>query len=219
MCARPWRKVSLRAKSSIFSRSAARRTPLLFVFGSMTRAMRPDDHLFFSQWHCLMLSPLITTFGPCIRFIAVHTCDLNQPRVSSTCHTTTNNLKQQTNNLNNNLNNNSKQPTSTTTTHCHSCSCLLVVAVFSPVPPTVSDQILLWEQETSRLTQTEGVLFRHLPKQLFPDLLAFAQEQQACIWYDASKSALIVSEDARIDMKKKYKELKQQLPATTTEPS
>eukprot|EP01147_Barroeca_monosierra_P009252 gene9252-10370_t len=92
--------------------------------------------------------------------------------------------------------------------HCSSRMQSFPSSPFSPIPPTVSDQILLWEQESNRLSTTNGVLFRHIPKPLLHPLLEFTKSQNMCIWYDLDRCLMIISHSSRKAVKDKLRELK-----------
>jgi len=66
----------------------------------------------------------------------------------------------------------------------------------SQLPPTVSDQIRLWEQERDRFTFTEGVLYNQFLSHTDYETVKNYAEQQGCIvWSSDARRTLVVSQD------------------------
>jgi len=66
----------------------------------------------------------------------------------------------------------------------------------SQLPPTVSDQIRLWEQERDRFTFSEGVLYNQFLSNADYDTVKNYAEQQGCIiWSSDQRRTLVVSQE------------------------
>ena len=86
--------------------------------------------------------------------------------------------------------------------HAHS-ECLKHAAV---LPPTVADQIKLWELERDRFVFNEGVLYNQFLSQAdFEVLKNYAQELGVLIWHNTPKRTMIVTKNGHDDVKKFWK--------------
>ncbi|XP_017781706.1 PREDICTED: general transcription factor IIH subunit 4 [Nicrophorus vespilloides] len=75
-----------------------------------------------------------------------------------------------------------------------------------PLPPTVVDQIKLWELERNRLTYSEGVLYgQFLSQNDFNVLREFAHTNGHLIWCNRDKRTMVVSKAGHDDVKKFWK--------------
>ncbi|KAJ8916336.1 hypothetical protein NQ315_005031 [Exocentrus adspersus] len=75
-----------------------------------------------------------------------------------------------------------------------------------PLPPTVVDQIKLWEMERNRLTYNEGVLYSQFLSQAdFNVLKEYAQSNGSLIWCNKEKRTLVINKHAHDDVKKFWK--------------
>ncbi|KAJ8983385.1 hypothetical protein NQ317_010478 [Molorchus minor] len=75
-----------------------------------------------------------------------------------------------------------------------------------PLPPTVVDQIKLWELERNRLTYNEGVLYSQFLSQAdFNVLKEYAQSSGSLIWYNKERRTLVINKSAHDDVKKFWK--------------
>ncbi|XP_018567144.1 general transcription factor IIH subunit 4 [Anoplophora glabripennis] len=75
-----------------------------------------------------------------------------------------------------------------------------------PLPPTVVDQIKLWEMERNRLTYNEGVLYSQFLSQAdFNVLKEYAQSNGSLIWCNKEKRTLVINKYAHDDVKKFWK--------------
>lgn len=76
----------------------------------------------------------------------------------------------------------------------------------SPLPPTVLDQIKLWELERNRLTYSEGVLYSQFLSQAdFNVLKEYAQSNGYLIWSNKEKRTMVVNKNGHDDVKKFWK--------------
>ncbi|XP_030764948.1 general transcription factor IIH subunit 4 [Sitophilus oryzae] len=74
------------------------------------------------------------------------------------------------------------------------------------LPPTVVDQIKLWELERNRLTYHEGVLYSQFLSQAdFNVLKEYAQSNGVLIWCNKEKRTLVVNKNAHDEVKKFWK--------------
>lgn len=74
------------------------------------------------------------------------------------------------------------------------------------IPPTVIDQIKLWELERNRLTYSEGVLYSQFLSQAdFNVLKEYAQSNNFLIWCNKVKRTLIINKSGHDDVKKFWK--------------
>nr|CAI5820203.1 unnamed protein product [Callosobruchus analis] len=75
-----------------------------------------------------------------------------------------------------------------------------------PLPPTVVDQIKLWELERNRLTYSEGVLYSQFLSQAdFNVLKEYAKTNGWLIWCNKEKRTLVINKSAHDDVKKFWK--------------
>ncbi|KAM7441372.1 General transcription factorIIH subunit 4 [Porites harrisoni] len=78
------------------------------------------------------------------------------------------------------------------------------------IPPTISDQIRLWELERSRMTFTEGVLYNQFLSQAdFETLRKYAEDLGVLMWANSSKRVIVVSRSGHDDVKRFWKRQKQ----------
>ncbi|XP_014279328.1 general transcription factor IIH subunit 4 [Halyomorpha halys] len=89
------------------------------------------------------------------------------------------------------------------TLHAHS----LLIAKGGPViPPTISDQIRLWEKERDRFSFTEGILYsQFLSHSDFSVLRDYASEQNCLIWHCDKRRTMVVTKQGHDDVKKFWK--------------
>ncbi|GAB6030558.1 hypothetical protein CHUAL_007424 [Chamberlinius hualienensis] len=79
-----------------------------------------------------------------------------------------------------------------------------------PIPPTVTDQIRLWELERDRFTFTEGVLYdQFLTVQDFETLRNYARDMDVLIWDNPANRVVVVSRAGHDSVKKFWKRQKQ----------
>eukprot|EP00055_Hartaetosiga_balthica_P005486 m.16186 g.16186 ORF g.16186 m.16186 type:complete len:455 (+) comp4578_c0_seq1:68-1432(+) len=91
--------------------------------------------------------------------------------------------------------------------HCSDRMILQEHSVYSPLPTTVSDQIILWEQETDRFKKKEGVLFRNMDPKKYAQVVEFAIKEKVCIWKDPSRHAFITTIQGKRLIKQYYASL------------
>ena len=73
----------------------------------------------------------------------------------------------------------------------------------SQLPPTVSDQIRLWENERDRFTFTDGVLYNQFLSQSDYELVKnYADGLECIVWSDDSRRTLVVSQNGHNAVKK-----------------
>lgn len=89
------------------------------------------------------------------------------------------------------------------TLHAHP----LLIAKGGPViPPTISDQIRLWEKERDRFNFTEGVLYsQFLSHSDFSILRDYAAEQNCLIWHCDKRRTMVVTKQGHDDVRKYWK--------------
>ncbi|XP_068894283.1 general transcription factor IIH subunit 4 isoform X2 [Tenebrio molitor] len=88
----------------------------------------------------------------------------------------------------------------------HAHSQMLQGEAKQPLPPTVVDQIKLWEIERNRLVYSEGVLYSQFLSQVdFNILREYAQSNGHLIWCNKEKRTLIINKSAHDDVKKFWK--------------
>ncbi|KAJ8949377.1 hypothetical protein NQ314_008237 [Rhamnusium bicolor] len=88
----------------------------------------------------------------------------------------------------------------------HAHTQMLQVETKQPLPPTVVDQIKLWELERNRLTYNEGVLYSQFLSQAdFNVLKEYAQSNGSLIWCNKEKRTLVINKSAHDDVKKFWK--------------
>uniref|UniRef100_A0A336K8B7 General transcription factor IIH subunit 4 n=1 Tax=Culicoides sonorensis TaxID=179676 RepID=A0A336K8B7_CULSO len=76
----------------------------------------------------------------------------------------------------------------------------------NPLPPTVVDQIKLWENERNRFTYTEGVVYNQfMSSHEFNALRDFAQSQQYLLWQNERTRTIVVTKHGHDDVKKFWK--------------
>lgn len=76
----------------------------------------------------------------------------------------------------------------------------------SPLPPTVVDQIKLWENERNRFTFTEGVAYNQFLSQSdFITLRDYAQSINVLMWQQEAKRTMVVTKNGHDDVKKFWK--------------
>ncbi|XP_014241773.1 general transcription factor IIH subunit 4 [Cimex lectularius] len=74
------------------------------------------------------------------------------------------------------------------------------------LPPTITDQINLWEKERDRFQFTEGILYsQFLSHNDFSILRDFALEHNLIIWQDDKKRTMVVSKHGHDEVKKFWK--------------
>ncbi|XP_066921329.1 general transcription factor IIH subunit 4-like [Clytia hemisphaerica] len=77
------------------------------------------------------------------------------------------------------------------------------------IPPTITDQIKLWEMERDRLRYTEGVLYNQfLAQSDFEMLRRYADENQHLLWANSQKRLMVVSKEGHDDVKRYWKKNK-----------
>ncbi|CAH2002046.1 unnamed protein product [Acanthoscelides obtectus] len=75
-----------------------------------------------------------------------------------------------------------------------------------PLPPTVVDQIKLWELERNRLTYSEGVLYSQFLSQAdFNVLKEYAKSNGWLIWCNKEKRTLVINKSAHDEVKRFWK--------------
>lgn len=74
------------------------------------------------------------------------------------------------------------------------------------LPPTVVDQIYLWEQERNRFIFSEGVLYSQFMSQNdFETLRDYAQDLGVLVWQNERKRTMVVTKSSHDDVKKFWK--------------
>eukprot|EP00053_Salpingoeca_punica_P009743 m.87728 g.87728 ORF g.87728 m.87728 type:complete len:451 (+) comp15142_c0_seq1:126-1478(+) len=76
--------------------------------------------------------------------------------------------------------------------HAHPEMKELPRVTYSPLPQTVSDQILLWEQERARLRSDPGVLYRNFPSRNHYETIRRHAEQLGCLKHSNSERMFLV---------------------------
>ncbi|ELK27922.1 General transcription factor IIH subunit 4 [Myotis davidii] len=85
----------------------------------------------------------------------------------------------------------------------------MVVAQTPVLPPTITDQIRLWELERDRLLFTEGVLYNQFLSQVdFDLLLARAWELGALVFENMAKQLMVVTPAGHREVKRFWKQQK-----------
>lgn len=83
----------------------------------------------------------------------------------------------------------------------HKNSCL--------IPPTVENQIRLWESERNRLTSNDGVMYDHFNNsQEYEIIKSYAEIIGVLMWFNATKRILVVSKEGHEDVKRYWKKHK-----------
>ncbi|XP_052755713.1 general transcription factor IIH subunit 4 [Galleria mellonella] len=76
----------------------------------------------------------------------------------------------------------------------------------SVLPPTVVDQIRLWETERNRFTYTEGVVYNHFLSQAdFAVLRDYAKSQGVLTWHSERGRTMVVTRAGHDDVKRYWK--------------
>lgn len=74
------------------------------------------------------------------------------------------------------------------------------------LPPTIADQIKLWELERDRFNFNEGVLYNQFLSQADFDVLKnYAHELGVLIWHNTPKRTMVVTKNGHDDVKKFWK--------------
>ncbi|XP_023344545.1 general transcription factor IIH subunit 4 [Eurytemora carolleeae] len=77
----------------------------------------------------------------------------------------------------------------------------------SQMPPTVSDQIRLWEQERDKFIFTEGVLYNQFLSQADYEMVRSYAEQSGCVvWSSEQRRTLVVTQDGHNSVRKFWKQ-------------
>merc|ERR1712025_284608 len=75
------------------------------------------------------------------------------------------------------------------------------------VPPTITDQIRLWEQERDRFVFTEGVLYNQFLSQADYDTVKnYADQLGVVVWCKDDKRTLVVTKDGHDDVKRYWRQ-------------
>lgn len=81
-----------------------------------------------------------------------------------------------------------------------------MVEMNSVLPPTVLDQIKLWENERNRFTYTEGVVYNQFLSQAdFITLRDYAQSINVLVWQNERTRTMVVTKNGHDDVKKFWK--------------
>ncbi|RVE41662.1 hypothetical protein evm_013701 [Chilo suppressalis] len=76
----------------------------------------------------------------------------------------------------------------------------------SLLPPTVVDQVRLWESERNRFTYTEGVVYNQFLSQAdFVVLRDYAKQQGVLTWQSERARTMVVTRAGHDDVKKFWK--------------
>ncbi|GLG94312.1 hypothetical protein R5R35_013875 [Gryllus longicercus] len=82
----------------------------------------------------------------------------------------------------------------------------MVMAGPPTLPPTIIDQIKLWENERNRFVFSEGVLYSQFLSQAdFEALHEFAQESGLLVWSNAQRRTMVVTRAGHDDVKRFWK--------------
>eukprot|EP00112_Aurelia_sp_Birch-Aquarium-sp1_P019487 Seg4826.2 transcript_id=Seg4826.2/GoldUCD/mRNA.D3Y31 product="General transcription factor IIH subunit 4" protein_id=Seg4826.2/GoldUCD/D3Y31 len=77
------------------------------------------------------------------------------------------------------------------------------------IPPTITDQVKLWEMERERLQFTEGVLYNEFLSQSdFETLRKYADDCGVLLWANMNKRLMVVSNAGHSDVKRFWKRYK-----------
>ena len=80
-------------------------------------------------------------------------------------------------------------------------------SVTAAIPPTITDQIRLWEQERDRFTFTEGVLYNQFLSQTdYETVRNYADELGCVVWNSDPKRTLVVTKDGHDDVKRYWRQ-------------
>ena len=75
------------------------------------------------------------------------------------------------------------------------------------VPPTVIDQIYLWENERNRFTFSDGVLYNQfLSQNDFERVRHFAEGENVCIWSNSANRTIVVSRRGHDEVKRFWRQ-------------
>lgn len=78
------------------------------------------------------------------------------------------------------------------------------------LPPTITDQIRIWELERDRISYNEGVLYNQFLSQSdFEILRDHAKERGVLIWSNPATRMMVVALDGHDDVRKFWKKRKQ----------
>jgi len=78
-----------------------------------------------------------------------------------------------------------------------------LVSAGPPIPPTITDQIRLWEQERDRFVFTEGVLYNQFLSQADYELVKnYADQRNLVVWCKDDKRTLVVTKEGHDDVKR-----------------
>jgi len=76
-----------------------------------------------------------------------------------------------------------------------------------PIPPTISDQVKLWEKERDRFVFTEGVLYNQFLSQSDYDTVkTYADSLGVVVWCKDDKRTLVVTKDGHGDVKRFWRQ-------------
>jgi len=88
--------------------------------------------------------------------------------------------------------------------HAHSQS---KASAGPPIPPTISDQVKLWEKERDRFTFTESVLYNQFLSQADYDTVkTYAEGLGVVVWCRDDKRSLVVTKDGHNDVKRFWRQ-------------
>jgi len=80
-------------------------------------------------------------------------------------------------------------------------------SVTAVIPPTITDQVRLWEQERDRFTFTEGVLYNQFLSQAdFETVKNYADGLGCVTWHNDQKRTLVVTKDGHDDVKRYWRQ-------------
>ena len=81
------------------------------------------------------------------------------------------------------------------------------VSAGPPIPPTISDQVKLWEKERDRFVFTEGVLYNQFLSQSDYDTVkTYAESLGVVVWCKDDKRTLVVTKDGHGDVKRFWRQ-------------
>ena len=80
-------------------------------------------------------------------------------------------------------------------------------SVTAAIPPTITDQIRLWEQERDRFSFTDGVLYNQFLSQAdFETVKNYADGLGCVVWHNDAKRTLVVTKDGHDDVKRYWRQ-------------
>jgi len=80
-------------------------------------------------------------------------------------------------------------------------------SVSATIPPTITDQIRLWEQERDRFVFTDGVLYNQFLSQAdYETVRNYADELGCVVWNSDQKRTLVVTKDGHDDVKRYWRQ-------------